>query len=318
MVIPTFRRAPFLPQILAPLLADPGVMEIIVVVDGSPDDSIELLERMTLDDPRLRSHWQENAGAGAARQAGLELARGEVVLLLDDDVLAGPGLGSGHAAAAQAYPGCAIVGYMPVAPAIIRTSDSVTTELYAREYEQQCRDYLERPDAVLEHLWMGNVSLPRTVGLAVGLGDPGLVDLFPFEDREVGLRLHAAGVPAVFLPSLQAAHLHRRPIDRFRDDARRQGVALQVMFDRHPDAVAAPTPEALHGWLPLPVRLLLDLVYRQPDLGLPLSAVLAQATRSAGGLQLWRLQRRLLLLVRHVAQAQGAGSAAQPRTGARG
>src|SRR5690349_2755212 len=118
---------------LAPLLADPQPLEVVVVVDGGRDGSLELLERMAAGDARLRPLWIENRGVVGARAAGAEAARGEVVVLLDDDVFAMPGLIAGHARH-HAEPGLVIVGYMPVArPPRPRPGD-YPRELYAREY----------------------------------------------------------------------------------------------------------------------------------------------------------------------------------------
>src|SRR5664280_3046591 len=88
-----------LPTVLDPLLADPAIQELIVVVDGSDDGSIEWLQRTSVDHPRLQPVLRERSGgAQVARADGLERATGEVVLFLDDDVLCGDGLAAGHLA----------------------------------------------------------------------------------------------------------------------------------------------------------------------------------------------------------------------------
>ena len=62
-------------------------IEIICVDDGSSDSTPALLDELAADDSRVIVLHQENGGAGAARNAGLELARGEYLSVLDSDDL---------------------------------------------------------------------------------------------------------------------------------------------------------------------------------------------------------------------------------------
>ena len=59
--------------------------ELIVVDDGSRDDTGRILDKLAAGEPRLRAIHQKNAGHGVALRTGLELARGEYFFLLDSD-----------------------------------------------------------------------------------------------------------------------------------------------------------------------------------------------------------------------------------------
>ncbi len=83
----TYNRAHLLPQALASAQAQRWPCELLVVDDGSTDDTPAILEAS----PGVRVIRQDNMGKPAALQAGLEAARGEAVLLLDDDDLLLPG-----------------------------------------------------------------------------------------------------------------------------------------------------------------------------------------------------------------------------------
>jgi glycosyltransferase involved in cell wall biosynthesis len=59
--------------------------ELIAVNDGSTDGSAGVLDALARDDPRIRPLHQANAGAAAARNRGLEAAKGKFTAFLDSD-----------------------------------------------------------------------------------------------------------------------------------------------------------------------------------------------------------------------------------------
>ena len=60
-------------------------LEIILVDDGSTDNSLSHCQEWAKEDERIIVHHQENAGASAARNKGLELATGKYVMFMDGD-----------------------------------------------------------------------------------------------------------------------------------------------------------------------------------------------------------------------------------------
>ncbi|MBI4786845.1 MAG: glycosyltransferase [Chloroflexi bacterium] len=85
VIIPTYNRAQLIGATLASVLAQTfRDYEIIVVDDGSEDDTAKCLARF---EDRITSHRIEHSGASAARNAGLEIARGEYIAFLDSDDL---------------------------------------------------------------------------------------------------------------------------------------------------------------------------------------------------------------------------------------
>jgi len=86
VVIPTYNRAHSLGSAIDSALAQTHAnLDIVVVDDGSSDDTGELVARRYGAEPRVTYLRQENAGVSAARNAGLRLARGSYVALLDSD-----------------------------------------------------------------------------------------------------------------------------------------------------------------------------------------------------------------------------------------
>lgn len=63
----------------------PEDYEIIVINDGTTDNSLEIVERVSKDYSNIIIHSQENQGLSAARNKGLSLAKGEYVWFVDSD-----------------------------------------------------------------------------------------------------------------------------------------------------------------------------------------------------------------------------------------
>ncbi|MFL5341520.1 MAG: glycosyltransferase family 2 protein [Gemmataceae bacterium] len=87
IIMPTYNRARFLPQALESIRAQTlGDWELVVVDDGSTDDSGTLLAELSAPVRQpVRYVYQENQGAYGARNTGLEQARGKYVAFFDSD-----------------------------------------------------------------------------------------------------------------------------------------------------------------------------------------------------------------------------------------
>jgi glycosyltransferase involved in cell wall biosynthesis len=88
-VIPTFNRAAHVENAIRSALeqTDPD-FEVIVVDDGSTDDSASVIER--IGDSRVRYVHKENGERGAARNLGVRHAQGKYVYFLDSDDVVTP------------------------------------------------------------------------------------------------------------------------------------------------------------------------------------------------------------------------------------
>ena len=59
--------------------------EVLIINDGSPDNSQEIIDEFCARDSRFRSYYKENGGVASARNYGLDLARGRYVVFYDPD-----------------------------------------------------------------------------------------------------------------------------------------------------------------------------------------------------------------------------------------
>lgn len=88
MVIPAYNAARFIARTLANVLAQTHpCFEVLVVDDGSSDGTHEIVASIAQREPRLRLIRQQNGGVAAARNRGIEEARGEFIAMLDADDL---------------------------------------------------------------------------------------------------------------------------------------------------------------------------------------------------------------------------------------
>lgn len=90
VVVPTYNRLRILQGTLPSYLAQAGVEEIVIVDDGGNDGTWAWLEEAAASRPSLRPvRMERNSGSPRARNRGIAEARGEWILLVDDDVILG-------------------------------------------------------------------------------------------------------------------------------------------------------------------------------------------------------------------------------------
>lgn len=89
VVIPAYEHAQFIEQAVGSVLDQPlppgGGLEVIVVDDGSGDDTLAVATRLARSDPRVLVLHQDNQGAHAAINNGLARARGRWLTILNSD-----------------------------------------------------------------------------------------------------------------------------------------------------------------------------------------------------------------------------------------
>src|SRR5207253_5026154 len=112
VVIPTYRRRERVLRHVAALSQQTWEdFEVVVVDDGSGDGTAEALRALETPFP-LTVVAQQNQGAAQARNAGAAAAGGELLLFLDDDMEADPGLLAEHERSHRAGADL-VVGDMP-------------------------------------------------------------------------------------------------------------------------------------------------------------------------------------------------------------
>ena len=234
VVIATFNRRHSLERTVPALLAQdlaPEDYELIFVVDGSTDGTFELLRGQK---PRcaMRVLESPHRGAGAARNAGIAAAAGDLVIFLDDDLICPPDHLRHHC---EAHPNLAPIivhGPIYVAPDSPKTLTRHATEVW---YEACYRPVdptvgLRLPIATSSII---NSSMPREMLLDCG----GFDERFSAqEDYELGLRLRKMGAQFQFLPSGVAYEYFVKPSQRYMQyDGEAYGRTEVWLCRKHPE-----------------------------------------------------------------------------------
>jgi glycosyltransferase involved in cell wall biosynthesis len=254
VVIPTHERPETLFRVLDALAAqhDAPDFEVVVVDDGSQDETPRLLARYRPGYP-FRALSQENAGPAAARNRGIEEARGRLILFLGDDTVPEPRFLSVHARAhGQPRPGpVAVLGYTTWPE-----ERRVTPFLHhINEYGLQFGyGLIEDPEAVpFNFFYTSNISLPRALLYEAELFDT----TFPraaWEDIEIAYRLTRRGMRIVYRPEAVARHHHDISFASFRQRQVRSGESASFFYGKHPelgDFLGVPEARAFDERLPL-------------------------------------------------------------------
>jgi glycosyltransferase involved in cell wall biosynthesis len=233
LVVSTFQRREILSRSLPSVLGqdlETGRFEAIVVVDGSTDGTVEMLSRER--DPALRVLTQENRGLAAARNRGAREARGRVVLFLDDDAHASPGLARAHLDRHAGGLERVVLGPFPLLPSARRSfladgvgrwADDLAARLSSPGYKPRFTDCC-----------FANASLPRALWERTG-GFNETFRRFGNEDYDYGLRLLAAGTDLTFEPRAIAWQDYRKSYATWCREWRDIGRADLELSRLHPE-----------------------------------------------------------------------------------
>lgn len=232
VVIATFNREELLRRLLLQLddqTLDPTKYEVVAVDDGSNADMRERLRDVRVK-YRLLIERQSNAGAAAARQRGVERARGRIVVVVDDDMEIGPTFLERHLAHHE-DDRTVVLGRMR--PDANLAEMPLFERFYARVLARKADAFASGAAAPRgRDLYTGNVSFPRSFFLTCGGFDPRFRAL---EDEELGIRLEEAGARFVFADDAETRHgSDWTSMKKWMDRAYRDGVFQTRVARKHP------------------------------------------------------------------------------------
>jgi glycosyltransferase involved in cell wall biosynthesis len=203
VVIPTYNRKPILEKCLKALehqTFDRGLIdgyEVVVVDDGSTDGTVDWLRQNAADFPHVQLFEQDHKGPAAARNLGVEQAKGDTIIFIDSDLVVLEGFLQAHVeglAKGQKEQG----------------NDRIFT--YGRvvntcNFENPTAEPFKVTDYSRAFFATGNVAITKHWLVEAGLFDTQFT-LYGWEDLELGVRLKNMGLTLVKVPEAVGYHWH--------------------------------------------------------------------------------------------------------------
>lgn len=225
VIIPTFNRAAILAKCLQALsrqTCDGDLYEVIVADDGSSDATRDTVEQLAGQGaPQICYLRQQNAGANTARNRAIEVARGAILLLINDDTVATPPMLAEHLATHDRHPDdrVAVLGRVTISPELPR---SRLAPLHLDRAYARLRD---RRELDWRAFFTCNVSVKRSL---LDRGGRFEERLRYHEDLELGERLSHHGLRVIYCREALGYHDHVLTEEEFFAVAAREGQALAV------------------------------------------------------------------------------------------
>ena len=205
IVIPTFERDHLLCETMRLALSQDYPCYEVIVVDQTPHVSDEVASLVESADARLTYLQSETPNLPAARNAGVAVARGDVIVFIDDDVLIGPEYIRGHA---RRYADPSVGAVMGLTLAVDESDEpgAVQSALALFGLIRQMPDGAFQVRSVVGC----NSSYRREALVRAGLSDERFAGCGEGEDTDLSFRVGRLGFDLVYDPSVRLTHLSAR------------------------------------------------------------------------------------------------------------
>jgi glycosyltransferase involved in cell wall biosynthesis len=204
--------------------------EIIIVDDGSGDGTSDMLNEIkNRTKHKLRTYRQENQLSGSARNLGIKVANGSIILSMDDDLTAHSDLLKYHLEFHHIYPetGSAVLGKVETGAGgvdLLTPNNRAITSMNTTEHGDPIVD--------VSYFTTQNVSLKKEFVIKAGMFTPGLPRL---DDMDLAFRLKERALKLIYCS--KALAIHNQPLDTLEkvvNSGKMYGWTLGEYYDQIP------------------------------------------------------------------------------------
>ena len=223
-ILTTQNRARLLPRVLDGLVAQSLArdrFEVVAIDDGSTDDTPSILAAY-LDRLPLRIVRQASSGLAAAKNLGVFMSRAPVIVFMDDDDVADPGLLVSHLAMHLRHTEAtfAVLGFTDLDPEIARLP--LMRHVTGTGGQLFCQGWMQPHQRLsFREFWGGRSSCKRSLLIEHGLFNPAF--RFGCEDIELAWRLDPHGLRVIYEPAARSTMIRGLTFDDFCRRSIRQG-----------------------------------------------------------------------------------------------
>jgi glycosyltransferase involved in cell wall biosynthesis len=234
VVIPTYNRKPILEKCLRALerqrLGKQSLIagyEIVLVDDGSTDGTLEWLAENSADFPHVRSFSQDHQGPAAARNLGVEQAKGDTIIFIDSDLVVTENFLQAHA------------------DALVQGQDKLGSDrvftygwvINTCNFNNPTSEPYKITDFSAAYFATGNVAISKHWLEKAGLFDTRF-QLYGWEDLELGVRLKQLGLKLIKCPAAVGYHWHPpfnlEQVPRLVEKEIQRGRMGVLFYQKHP------------------------------------------------------------------------------------
>ena len=238
VIICTRNRAEFLHKALDALRGQTlGIenFEVVVIDDGSTDNTRHVVEHFK---PMLslRYAYQVNSGPAAGKNRGLALARGSIVVFLDDDGITNSRFLEQHRLTHQEHPQewYAVLGFTDLSAELKKSPlMRFVTEVGGYLFSYSAVTHGDVLDFAF--FWGGRTSCKRMFLMRHGVFNP--VFRFGCEDIELGYRLSKCGLQVIYNSNAVSHMVRTLSFDDFCRRSYAQGRSNWIFCTMHPDSI---------------------------------------------------------------------------------